>query len=147
MPDIDIEFQHILLEIRLQRWAMLERFLFSYFCFKHGYLSKSGKPDWQQARECCRRSSSVTNTKHAELEPVVPLVAIIGELKRTSKQSKPNEEQLREILDSLLDYVVISKEEKQRLDQLGLSHQMPKNWYQAEEKASNARFELANILF
>lgn len=145
MNETDIEFEHIMLEIQAERWPMVERFLLSYFCFSHGYVTKARKPDWQQARDCSPRSNNVLTVKHAELEPLVPLEAIIGELKRYQRDGELTPQSAKRILSCLLDYAVITKQEKQQLRQLGLSQTMPASWYQSEHKEPYDRFTQAAI--
>ncbi|MFA0414493.1 hypothetical protein AB4520_11890 [Vibrio renipiscarius] len=145
MNDTDIEFEHIMLEIQALRWPMVERFMLSYFCFAHGYITKSGKPDWQQARERCPRSTRVSSTRHAELEPLVPIDTIVGELKRYHRDGELTPRTTRRIIDGLLHYAVITQQEKQQLHQLGLKQAMPASWYHSQEKNPYARFERADI--
>jgi len=145
MNDIDIEFEHLILEISNQRWVMVERFLLSYFCFREGYVSKTGKPDWQIARERCPRSSSVITIKQTELEPLVPLPSIIGELKRYQRDGELSRQSAQRIINSLLHFAVITKAEKQRLHSLGLAESMPSDWYPSMDKQPNARFIAAKI--
>ncbi|MCY9803866.1 hypothetical protein OTK51_10525 [Vibrio scophthalmi] len=145
MKDTDIEFEHLWLEIQFERWPMVERFLLSYFCFSRGYITKAGKPDWQQARDCSCRSNNVFTLKHAELEPLVPLETIIGELKRYQRDGELTPQSAKRILSCLLNYAVITKQEKQQLKQLGLSQAMPASWYQSERKDPYERFALAGI--
>lgn len=146
MNDTDIEFEHLMIEITAQRWTMVERFLLSYFCFREGYASKLGKPDWQMAREHCPRSGSVITTKHAELEPLVPLASIIGELKRYQRDGELSRQSARRIIHCLLQFAVISKTEKQRLKTMGLSDAMPADWYHSIDKNPSARFLAARIV-
>ncbi|WP_114764249.1 hypothetical protein [Vibrio rhodolitus] len=145
MHNTDLEFEHLMLEISAQRWHMLERFLFSYFCMRENYLSKAGAPDWQIAREHCPRSTQVSSTKHAELEPIVPLSAIIGELKRYERDGELSRQTVKRILDSLLHYVVISKDEKQRLKDRALYDAMPKEWYRSRDKDPYSRLAKVSI--
>ncbi|MBA5762655.1 hypothetical protein H2O73_09905 [Vibrio sp. 404] len=146
MNDTELEFEHLMLEISAQRWEMVERFLLSYFCFREGHVSKTGKPDWQIARERCPRSNSVTTTKHTELEPLVPLASIVGELKRHERDGELSRQSTQRIIDCLLHFAVISKAEKQCLKSLGLAESMPADWYRSLDKQPNARFIAANIV-
>ncbi|GAB2663054.1 hypothetical protein [Vibrio panuliri] len=147
MTDIDIEFEHLMLEIHARRWSMVERFLFSYFCFRQGFLSKAGKPDWQTARDQSPQSVTLRSLKLAELEPVVPHQAIIGELKRYERDGELTRQTVQRILDSLLHYVVISKTEQRVLKLAGLADAMPPEWYQSGAKEPYARFKKLGIQF
>ncbi|WP_237668162.1 MULTISPECIES: hypothetical protein [unclassified Vibrio] len=145
MTDLDIELEHILLEIRAERWNQLDRFLFPYFCFREGYLTKQGKPDWEAARAQSPRSSKIMQVKHACLEPLLPNEALIGELKRHTRDGNLSLASLKRILATALQYAVISKEEKQALSSLGLADAMPPEWYRSAERTIHARFDAANI--
>ncbi|ARC92490.1 hypothetical protein B6A42_10925 [Vibrio coralliilyticus] len=145
MTDLDIEFEHIFLEVKAERWHSIERFYFSYFCFRENYLTKKGKPDWELARQRCPRSRSLTIIKHAELEPLVPHEVITGEIKRYWRDGLLTPRALRRILDSLLDYATITKAEKNVLKQAGLLNAMPAFWYQSKDKSPISRFAAANI--
>ncbi|WP_076586851.1 hypothetical protein [Vibrio ostreicida] len=145
MTDLDIEFEHIFLEVKAERWHSIERFYFSYFCFRENYLTKKGKPDWELARQRCLRSSSLTIIKHAELEPLVPHDVITGEIKRYWRDQALSSTILQHLLDSLLHYVVISQNECDDLKEAGLSNAMPAIWYQSEYKNPLLRFESVGI--
>ncbi len=145
MNNTDIEFEHLMLEINAQRWHMVERFLFSYFCMRENYLSKSGTPDWQKARENCPRSITIKSIKHAELEPLVPLAAIVGELKRYERDGELSKQAVKRIINSLLHYVVISKQEKNELKNGALQESMPKEWYQSTDRDPYARLKTVHI--
>ncbi|MDN3609774.1 hypothetical protein ACFFUP_11425 [Vibrio ostreicida] len=145
MTDLDIEFEHIFLEVKAERWHSIERFYFSYFCFRENYLTKKGKPDWELARQRCLRSSSLTIIKHAELEPLVPHDVITGEIKRYWRDGILTPRALRRILDNLLHYVTISKQELAELKKAGLQKAMPACWYSSKTKKSNLRFKTLNI--
>lgn len=145
MNNTELEFEHLMLEINVQRWHLLERFLFSYFCMRQNYLSKSGCPDWQKARDHCPRSDQVTSSKHAELEPLVPLATIVGEFKRYERDGELSRQTVKRILDSLLHYVVISKEEKQKLKEAALHDAMPKEWYRSSDKDPYSRLAKVSI--
>lgn len=140
MTDLELEFEHIYIEARAERWPLIERFLFSYFCMREGYLSKQGKPDWELARSNTIHSKSVTHLKCSELEPLVPLAVIIGEIKRYQRDGELTPSVLQRILNSLLHYAVISKDEKSALRKAGLLNTMPADWYQSDAKDLYSRF-------
>ncbi|MCG9597706.1 hypothetical protein L1D15_13350 [Vibrio sp. Isolate25] len=147
MTDLDIEFEHIFLEVKAERWHSIERFYFSYFCFRENYLTKKGKPDWELARQQCPRSRSLTIIKHAELEPLVPHEVITGEIKRYWRDGKLTPHSLKRILDSLLHYATISQHELIALKKAGLQKAMPACWYDSKTKDLNTRFEALDICF
>ncbi|WP_394128530.1 hypothetical protein [Vibrio hepatarius] len=146
MTDLELEFEHIYLEVKSERWHQVERFLFSYFCYKHDYVSKQGKPDWELARKRVTRSTSCTDLKESALEPVVPLSVVIGEIKRYWRDGELTPSNLRRLLDSLIDYVLISKAELQAIKKAGLQNAMPASWYQSEHKPLLARLSAVAIV-
>jgi len=145
MTDLELEFEHIYLEVKAQRWHQVERFLFSYYCYKHDYLSKQGKPDWELARQSVARSTRCKNLKESALEPVVPLSVVVGEIKRYWRDGELTPSNLRRLLDALLDYVLISKAELQALKKAGLQNAMPACWYQSQERIPTDRLTSVGI--
>ncbi|KOO16507.1 hypothetical protein AKJ18_04210 [Vibrio xuii] len=145
MTDLELEFEHIYLEVKAQRWHQIERFLFSYYCYKHDYLSKQGKPDWELARQSVARSTRCKNLKESALEPVVPLSVVVGEIKRYWRDGELTPSNLRRLLDALLDYVLISKAELQALKKAGLQNAMPACWYQSQERIPTDRLTSVGI--
>lgn len=145
MTDLELEFEHIYLEVRAQRWQQIERFLLSYYCFKHDYTNKQGKPDWQIAREHSPRSTALASLNDSALEPVVPLAVVVGEIKRYWRDGQLTPNTLKRLLDSLLHYVVITKTEQQKLKKAGLQNAMPASWYQSEQRLWQDRFNSVDI--
>ncbi|UUM29569.1 hypothetical protein [Vibrio japonicus] len=145
MTDLELEFEHIYLEVRAERWQQIDRFLFSYFCFREGYVTKNGKPDWELARENAPRSYKVDSLKNAELEPIVPLEVVIGEIKRYFRDGELTPSVLRRILDSLLTYTVITRQEKALLRNAALQNAMPISWYKNGDKNPYLRFNHVDI--
>lgn len=145
MTDVDIELEHMLLEIKIGRWPQLERFLFSYFCYREGFVTHKGKPDWEAARSRVPHSLDVTSAGGGVLEPVVPLQVVIGEIKRYWRDGQLTPSSLRRILDGLLHYANITKHELTALKQAGLANAMPAGWYQSQNKLPLTRFQQLNI--
>lgn len=140
MTDADIELQHLWLEVQAERWQNLSRFLFSYYCYKHDLVSKTNKVCWETARALLPYSKTISERKHAVIEPLIPEDTVVGLLKTISKDGDMSFEMMTSTLDTFLRYVVISKQEKARL-----KPNMPAIWYQQESKPLMARFELAGI--
>ncbi|EDL69212.1 hypothetical protein [Vibrio campbellii] len=141
MTDADIELQHLWLEVQAERWQNLSRFLFSYYCYKHNLVSKTNKVCWETARASLPCSYTITELKHAVIEPLIPEDTVVGLLKTISKDGDMSFEMMKSTLDTFLRYVVISKQEKAQL-----KPNMPASWYQQESKPLMARFELAGIV-
>lgn len=145
MTDLELEFEHIYLEVRAERWQQIDRFLFSYFCFREGFVTKHGKPDWETARAKAPRSNQVQAIKQSALEPIVPLEVVVGEIKRYARDGLLTPTSLKRILDCLLHFVVITKQEQTTLKHAGLMNNMPSTWYQCENKNPYARFDSVGI--
>ena len=146
MYDEHFELQHILLEIKAERWHAIERFLFPYYCYRHRLVSRQGKPDWNLAREQLPHSSKVTRSKQSVIEPLVPEPSVVGLLKGFWKDNENiTLEQLECLLATWLEYVVISKEELKALKQAGLEKSMPSEWYQTDQPTIGARFDKVGI--
>ncbi|MDC5812790.1 hypothetical protein OPW07_24015 [Vibrio europaeus] len=145
MTDLDIEFEHIYLEVKAERWPQIERFLFSYYCYREGFVTSKNKPDWESARAKAPRSIQVQDIQESALEPVVPLKVVIGEIKRYWRDGELTPNSLRRILDSLLHYATISKQELTELKKAGLQNAMPACWYQGEEREALTRFGKVKI--
>ena len=79
------------------------------------------------------------------MEPVVPLKVVIGEIKRYWRDGELTPNSLRRILDSLLHYATISKQELTELKKAGLQDAMPACWYQSDERETLARFGKVKI--
>ncbi|WP_045387558.1 hypothetical protein [Vibrio rotiferianus] len=141
MTDADIELQHLWLEVQAERWQSLSRFLFSYYCYKHNLVSKTNKVCWETARALLPSSKTITERKHAVIEPLIPEDTVVGLLKTISKDGDMSFKMMATTLDTFLRYVVISKQEKAQL-----KPNMPASWYQLENKPLMARFELAGIV-
>jgi len=145
MTDLDIEFEHIYLEVKAERWGQLERFLFSYYCYREGFVTSKNKPDWETARAKAPRSTKVQDVRDSALESVVPLTVVTGEIKRYWRDGELTPNSLRRILDSLLHYATISKQELTELKKAGLQNAMPAGWYQSEEREALARLNEVKI--
>ncbi|NLS12687.1 hypothetical protein HGP28_07180 [Vibrio sp. SM6] len=172
LNDIEIEFEHIWREVQHQRWHALERFYFSFACYREGWLGKNGQPCWQSAREnaplsealrdtlsCHPKASSDAevgdnihsyvnrqSTKSAVLEPLIPYTALTGFIKQRVKQETVTRNDLQQILNANLRFMTITRAEKQRLVELGLENRMPSLWYQnPSQHAPLCRLHCAGI--
>lgn len=104
-------------------------------------MSKTNKVCWETARASLPCSKTITERKHAVIEPLIPEDTVVGILKTISKDGDMSFEMMASTLDTFLRYVVISKQEKAQL-----KPNMPASWYQQESKPLMARFELAGIV-
>lgn len=145
VKDTEIELQHIFLEASAQRWQHLERFFFSYYCFREGFVGKNGKPDWQIAKKKAPHSQDLFHRHSAVLEPLVPHKVIIGAIKKMQRDNCLTTSSLGQCLDSLLKYAVISQQEKNQLKRAGLKDCMPATWYTSKNKVATSRFTEGNI--
>lgn len=146
MYDSHIELQHILLEVKAERWHAIERFLFPYYCYQHQLLTRQGKPDWNLARDRLPRSVTLSHVAQCVIEPLVPEQSVVGILKSYWKDHEVlTLETLEQLLDRWLVYGVISKSERTKLKEAGLENAMPREWYQDEQPSVEARFEKVGI--
>lgn len=143
--DLDIELEHIFLEAKFERWKHIERFLFPYFCYRTGYVTRQGKPDWEVARQSVPRSTLVNDLKDSVMLPLVPESSVVGEIKCLVRDDELSKETLTDILDRLLTYCLVTKAELAKMKQFGIEKAMPANWYQLTTKEPLFRLEFLGI--
>lgn len=151
--DHALELQHIWLEIQAQRWHEIERFLWPLFCYQHGYVTRKGKPCIATAKagvlrsDLATKSANGTKSDNVTLIALVPLKAVVGELKKHDKDGNLSFSRLQRVLLHLVDYRLIHRDEWQTLIQLGLQHHMPSQWYRQTHCGLEIRMALADIRF
>ncbi|MGF1756240.1 hypothetical protein L4C33_21955 [Vibrio makurazakiensis] len=143
--DLYIELEHIFLEAKFERWKHIERFLFPYFCYRTGYVTKQGKPDWEFARQSVPKSTSTNDPKELVMIPLVPESSVIGEIKCIVRDDELSKEALSDVLDKLLTYCLITKTELAKMKKLGVEKSMPAAWYQLAAKEPLDRLEFVGI--
>ena len=148
-----IELQHIYLEVYSERYCHLRTFLESYYCYKHGLVTKQGKPDWIQIFNVGKRTIAATLIKERKLlvrEMMMPLSVITGHLKTLVRDDEATIENIQAVVDEYLQYVIMTREEYNALVQAGLKDAMPASYYQLSHVdycCINTRFDAVGITF
>ncbi|EAS41540.1 hypothetical protein C9J48_11695 [Photobacterium profundum] len=143
---INIELQHIYLEVHAERFHYLRNFFESYYCYQHNLVTKKGKMDWEGIFQHAQRSKSardISNRKQLVREMTLPLPVLTGMLKVLVRDDEASIDNIQCLLDTHLSYVVITREEHLMLKKAGLLERMPATYYQ--EKSTN--FHLASSRF
>lgn len=149
-PDQEqLELEHICLEIRSGRGHHFRHFVDSYFCYKHGYVNRSGKANSELIRgsEYVSPAAALLADKTAVVkEHVVPLREITA---RLMKIEEPTPDKVRSILDDIVVFATITKEEDGRVSSLGLKSKMPEEYYDPQHCWFNdpfARYHKADVI-
>lgn len=146
-----IELQHIYLEVYSERYCHLRTFLEAYYCYKHGLVTKQGKPDWIQIFNVGQRTVAADHIKERKLlvrDMRVPLSVIIGYLKTLVRDDEATIETIKTVVDDHLEYIIMTRAEYSALVKVGLKEVMPASYYQPQHKdhrCMNARFDAAGI--
>jgi hypothetical protein len=150
---INIELQHIYLEVHAERFHYLRRFLESYYCYQHNLVTKQGKSDWEGIFLHAQRSKAargIANRKLLVREMTLPLPVLIGMLKELARDDEASIENIQQLLDAYLSYVVITREEHLMLKKAGLLERMPSTYYQEKSTdfhLASSRFTAVDITF
>ena len=153
IKNVEIELKHIQLELNNNRTQHLRHFIDQYFCYKHGYVNKSGKAKWDDIfwNETVSIAASKTRTKGDVVkEHVVPLKHITSELVKLVKPEGVSLVEIADCLDELLHFATITKEEDKLLRQAKLHSRMPDEYFQKNSalyKDVFARYKIVNIRY
>lgn len=147
------QLRHIQLEINDDSYQHLRHFVDQYFCYTKGYVRKTGSPNWDAIvwkEYVSLAAKEETNRKEVVKEHVVPLKRITEELRKLAikKEFDVNIEEIKAILDELLIFATITKEEDKRLRSLGLTSKMPEEYDLTGSEIYNnhfARYVVAGI--
>jgi len=148
-----IELEHILLELKNRTPAQhMRHFIDQYYCYEHNLITKGGKANWGKIfwRGYTSINANLLNRKNKSLvvkEHVIPLNIIVSFLSKIPIKEL-SIEKVKEILDSLLIYATITKEEDKLISKLGLARKMTIEYENIEELKANAfdRYKHANIV-
>lgn len=149
----NLELQHIYLEAYAERYHFLKQFFESYYCYRHGLLTRNGKADWEQIFEFSPRTvaaTKVTDRKQLVRELRMPLAVLTGKLKEMVRDDELSIESIKQLLDSHLDYIILTRHEHQKLKKAGLLDRMPADYYQQNSDnylVTDARFGVVGICF
>ncbi|WP_036822284.1 hypothetical protein, partial [Photobacterium sanctipauli] len=122
-----LELQHIFLEANAERYHSLRQYFEAYYCYSHKLTTRQGKPDWEQIfsfASCSQQAamiqaSKANHRKETVRELRVPLSVLTGKLKTLVRDEQLTLEAVKQLLDSTLEYVVISRAEWQVLKKNG----------------------------
>ncbi|MFM2249651.1 MAG: hypothetical protein RLZZ358_578 [Bacteroidota bacterium] len=136
-PNVNIELHHILLELKHGRKQHMRHFIDQYYCYEHQLVNKNGKAKWDLIfwRGLVSKEALKIETKNKDLvvkEHVVPMKVIVNELARIPIQEL-SVQRIKYVLDSLIVFATITKQEDARLSANGLKSAMPKVHHNFEQ--------------
>ena len=160
-----MELRHIQFELenRRDRPRHMRHFVDQYYCYKKGYVTKTGSPNWDMiffneneflsadARVLFNSEVKVTAElkKQVRKEHVIPLNIIIRELVKNYENGKKSVEDIASIIDELLIFATITKAEDSKLRENNLNASMPEGYYNPGDPLYMdrfARYKVANII-
>lgn len=148
-----IELEHILLELsdRPKNPQHLRHFVDQHYCYKHGYVKRSGVADWEsivwKGHVSCE-ARKLGDRKLVVKEHVVPLKVIGMLLLELTKSGHATIEDIEEILNNHVKFATISKNEDRILRRKGLTSKMPDGFFAEGHKYYRdvfARYKEAEI--
>lgn len=146
-----IELEHILLELKNKRAQHMRHFIDQYYCYEQNLTTKGGKAKWSKlfwvgytsvkANALDKKNKSLVVKEH-----VIPLNIIVSFLSNIPLEEL-SLKKIKEVLDSLLIYATITKEEDAVLTKLGYRNKMPRTYETIEEIKANAfeRYKASKI--
>ena len=149
----NLELQHIYLEVYAERFHYLRQFFEGYYCYRHHLVTRQGKADWEQIFEHGARSqaaSLIKDRKQLVREFRLPLSVLTGKLKALVRDDELSIDTIKQLLDTHLEYVILTCQELQKLKAAGLVQRMPANYYRqgtASYQCTESRFSAAGITF
>lgn len=143
-----IELKHIQLELESGRGQHLRHFVDQYFCYKNGYVKKTGRADWEAIvwRENVSRAASRTTIRTDVVkEHVIPMKRIRKDLLALSDTTIDS---IEKYLDEHLILSTITKEEDSLLRMNKLTSSMPPEYDNPSHRLFRdkfARYKVAGI--
>ncbi|MDP3777561.1 MULTISPECIES: hypothetical protein [Methylotenera] len=128
-----IELKHIELELLNGRSHHFRHFVDRYYCYKNGFVNRSGMADWEGMvwhGIVSIEARLLGDRKQVVKEHVVPLRIITQMLTEHAASGDFSCESIADLLDRYLVFATISKREDALLRQNGLTSQMPEGFYQ-----------------
>lgn len=150
-PNAYIELKHIQLELNNARNHHFRHFVDQFYCYKHGFITESGKasPDKILWNGYVSRDASQTKDRsEVTKEHVFPLKLITQKLEDSTNASKISLLEIENIIDRYLIFCTITKEEDSALRKLGLTSSMPEEFYDEKSLLFGdifARYKIAKI--
>ncbi|HIF9219895.1 TPA: hypothetical protein ACX6QD_001377 [Photobacterium damselae] len=151
--NMQLELQHIYLEVYNERFHNLKEYCEAYYCYKHNLVTRHGKPDWLgifTTANYSLKAQQCSDRKLLSRDLWLPMTVIIGQLKALVRDDQATIANIQDLLDAQLDYVIVTREEYKRLVNKGLDKSMPKAYYQvghSDHLNAMARFEIVGITF
>lgn len=132
LSDTQIELHHIKLELENGRTQHFRSFVDQYYCYKHGYINRSGKAKWDDLfwKEVVSVGATATSDKSEVVkEHVVPLKVITTKLLELNNGNLISIEAIAAVLDKYIHFATITKLEDQLLRNAKLNSKMPDEYY------------------
>lgn len=130
-----IELQHIQLELRNKRARNLRHFIDQYYCYKNNYVTKSGNPKWDDILwngYVSVNASKMSSRKDVVKEHVIPLKVITKFLLDQAKKRDLDTDEISRIIDGMLIFATITKDEDKKLSEIGLKSEMPDGYFESD---------------
>ena len=138
-----IELRHIQLELENGRTQHFRSFIDQYYCYKHGYINKSGKAKWNDLfwKEIVSKKAKKTNDKKNVIkEHVIPLRVITNKLEQLAKKKTISLDDIKTVLDKYTLFATITRDEDQLLRDAKLNSKMPIEFYDENSSMYNDPF-------
>ena len=150
MNQVELELRHILLEVQAQRGQHLRHFVDQWFCYKNGYINRSGKAKWKDIAWAEYVSPQADETRDFDQvihkEHIVPLKVIAHKLIALGKDATLD--QIEAVLTKYLRFATITKAEDKILNSNGLNQKMPEEFYDPHHQLHDdvfARYKVTGI--
>ena len=154
----EIELKHIQLELKNNRAQHMRHFVDQYFCYRNGYIKKTGAANWEgivwnetvSLAALNLAKDKAGNRRKVVKEHVVPLKVITVALCELRDKNNISVSEIAKCLDRLVNFATITKEEDTLLRQAGLSSKMPPGYYQKNHRLYQdpfSRYRSAGIAF
>jgi len=132
-PDnTQIELRHIQLELENGRFQHFRSFVDQYYCYKHGYVNRSGKAKWTDLfwKEIVSKEAKKTNDRKMVIkEHIIPLRVITYKLEQLAKKKTISLSAIQAVLDKYTLFATITRQEDQLLRDAKLNSKMPDEFY------------------
>ena len=127
-----IELSHIQLELTYRRKQHMRHFIDQYYCYQNGFVNRNNNADWNQIfwnGYASEGALALNHRNNSEVikEHIIPMKVIVDELYTAIPSDKIEISEIKKILDSLLVYATITKEEDTILSKAGFKSKLPSN--------------------
>ncbi len=146
-----LELLHIQLELNNQRSQHMRHFIDQYYCYKHNFVTSTGKASWEKCLwngHVSKAAMIEKDRKRVTKEHIIPLKVIVQELKQLAIEAEVSLDSIQKCIDDNLLFATITKEEDAKLRALKLNSSMPKGYYLPDDplyKDKFGRYKLAGI--